>query len=134
MTIRRQLAWFGFVVVASIPSLGVAGNVEINGVPVTRTVATIDSTQDITEFREGGSPNVQLVPGIKRYGVCVMAQGPIAVLDAELPVSDTPSRFTVTVEDGRQFSRCLLASLERTTGKRPFAYCLRCEDVTTPAP
>jgi len=64
----------------------------------------------------------------------VVATAPVAVLDAELPVADTPDRFTVGIEDGRQFSRCLLASL-KTDGsgnKRRLTYGLRCENVTTP--
>jgi hypothetical protein len=40
----------------------------------------------------------------------------------------------VRIEDGRQFSRCLLASL-RADGEGPdrrLTYCLRCEDVAGP--
>jgi len=67
--------------------------------------------------------------------VCVAAQAPLTLFDAKLPTSDTPSRFVVKVEDGREFSQCLLASLKTDDGgKRRLTYCLRCEDVTTPAP
>ena len=88
----------------------------------------------ICEFRSGGDPAILLLPGAKRYGVCVVASGPVAALDAELPVADTPDRFTVQVEDGRQFGRCLLTSLkaEGSGNKRRLTYCLRCEDVTVP--
>ena len=74
------------------------------------------------------------LPGAKRYGVCVVATAPVAVLDAELPLGDTPDRFTVKIEDGREFGRCLLASL-KTDGsgnKRRLTDCLRCEAVTIP--
>lgn len=67
--------------------------------------------------------------------MCVAAQAPLTLFDAKLPTSDTPSRFVVKVEDGREFSQCLLASLKTDDGgKRRLTYCLRCEDVTTPAP
>jgi hypothetical protein len=60
--------------------------------------------------------------------------GPVAVVNAELPVGNTPDRFTVGIEDGRESSRCLLGSL-KTDGSgngRRLTYCLRCENVTTP--
>jgi len=40
----------------------------------------------------------------------------------------------VGVEDGRDFGRCVLASLnaDGAGGKRRYVYCLRCEGVTAP--
>jgi imidazole glycerol phosphate synthase subunit HisF len=111
-----------------------ADDVSINGVAVPKATSTMDGTQDVSEFRAGGDPTILLFPGAKRYGVCLVAAAPVAVLDAELPLSDSPDRFTVKTEDGREFSRCLLASL-KTDGsgnKRRLTYCLRCENVTAP--
>ena len=117
-----------------IAFLARAADVSVNGAIVPKATSTIDSTQDITEFRVGGDPAIRLLPASKRYGVCVVAPAPVAVLDGELPVADSPDRFTVQVEDGRTFGRCVLASLKAdgSGGKRRFTYCLRCEDVTTP--
>lgn len=111
-----------------------ADDVSINGVVVPKATSTMDETQDVTEFRAGGDPAILLLPGAKRYGVCVVATAPVAVLDAELPLADTPDRFIVKVEDGREFSRCLLASLKAdgSGNKRRLTYCLRCENITAP--
>ncbi len=125
----RSLAGTGLL--AGAVSAAAAGDVSVNGIDIPRAVSTVESTQEVTEFRAIGQP-IQLVPGAKRYAVCVVAASPVAVLDAELPLPDTPSRFVVKVEDGREFANCLLASLkaEGAGGKRRLAYCLRCEDVT----
>lgn len=108
-----------------------AGGVSVNGTAIPKAVSSIDESQDVTEFRAGTESSIQLVPGLKRYGVCIAAQGPIAILDAEFPLSASASRFTVQVEDGRRFVRCLAASLggEGKGKKRRLTYCLRCEDV-----
>jgi len=125
----------GLLIAAATLAAGRAeAQVAIDGSPVPKASSTIDSTQDVIEFREGGNPNIALVPGLKRFAVCVIAPAPIAALDAELPLGDPPTRFTVRVEDGREFGQCLLANLkaEGAGGKRRLTYCLRCENVTTP--
>ncbi len=111
-----------------------AAEVAVNGAAVPKAASTVEITQDVIEFREGGETSPQVIPGAKRYGVCVVTPSPVAVLDAELPRADTVTRFTVQIEDGRAFGRCLVASLktEGSGGKRRLTYCLRCEDVTTP--
>lgn len=108
--------------------------VTVNGAVVPRAAATVEITQDLIEFREGGDPNPQVLAGAKRYGVCLTTPAPVAVLDTELPRADTATRMTIQIEDGRSFGRCLVASLktEGSAGKRRLTYCLRCEDVTTP--
>jgi hypothetical protein len=115
-------------------SVACAADVSIDGTVVPRASSTVEATQDVTEFRSGGDPAISLIPGSKRYTVCVITSAPVVVLDAELPLADTPDRFTVGIEDGRQFSRCLLASLKAdgSGNKRRLTYCLRCENVTTP--
>jgi hypothetical protein len=133
---RRTLTVLACAVLATVAATRADANtnVALNGTVISKASSTIDSTQDVLELREGGNPNVRLLPGLKRFGVCVISPGPIAALDAELPLDDTPSRFTVRVEDSREFGQCLLASLkaEGSGGKRRLTYCLRCENVTAP--
>jgi hypothetical protein len=86
-----------------------------------------------------------LLADCKRYGVCINSPTAIAVLDAVLPQSAGSTRFSVGVEDGRQFSQCLLSTVNtaNTSGApgsdhfdnsaRPYTYCLKCEDVAVPA-
>jgi hypothetical protein len=128
--LRMSIAAAVFILLPSAAGAEVA----VDGVAVPKATSTIDSSQDVIEFQEGGGGGVALVPGRKRYGVCLVAPAPIAALDAELPLAADVTRFVVTVEDGRQFSQCLLASLkaEGSGSKRRLSYCLRCENVTTP--
>jgi hypothetical protein len=131
---RRNSLGFCVVYIALGSVASCVRGVELNGIPIQNANSTFEITREVTEFREGGAPGIRLIPGLKRYTACVVADAPIAVLDAELPVIDTPSPFTVKVEDGREFSNCLVHSLK--TGEveknRGFTYCLRCEDVTMP--
>ena len=132
---RRPLIALACAVVATVASSRADAQVAVNSVVAPKARSSIDSTQDVLELREGGNPNILLlVPSLKRFGVCVVSPAPIAALDAELPLDDTPSRFTVRVEDSREFGQCLLASLkaEGSGGKRRLTYCLRCENVTAP--
>jgi hypothetical protein len=119
-------ALIAFTTVAS------AGDVEVNGVAISKAATTMEATQDIVEFRDGGDPVIRLIPASKRFAVCVVTQARMPVFDAELPVADTPDRFTIKTEDGREFARCLLAGLkvDSPADKRRYSYCLRCEDVT----
>ena len=109
-------------------------DVSVNGAVMPKASSTVDITQSLIEFREGGETSPQVLPGAKRYGVCVTTPSPVAALDAELPRADGATRFIVQIEDGRSFERCLVASLktEGSAGKRRLTYCLRCEDVTVP--
>jgi hypothetical protein len=122
-----------------------AGTVAVNGVTLPRALGSVEATIDVTEFRDGNDPTViRLVAGSKRYSVCVLTPDPVAVFDAELPLAASPDRFTVTVEDGREFSACLVERLEmverpparpRNSGPvQAYRYWLRCENVTVPAP
>jgi len=131
---RATLPVVALFALAATPPVRAAGDVTINGGVVPKASSTIDFTQDLIDFREGGDPNPQVLAGAKHYALCVLTPAPVAVLDAELPRADSATRMTVQIEDGRTFARCLLASL-KTDGsgaKRRFTYCLRCEDVTTP--
>jgi hypothetical protein len=131
---RRPLISLTCAIVATLVSTRADADIAVNGAVVPKASSSIDSTQDVIEFRDGGNPNILLIPGLKRFAVCVIAPAPIAMLDAELPLGVTPSRFTVRVEDGREFGQCLLANLkaEGSGGKRRLSYCLRCENVTAP--
>ena len=122
-----------------------AGRVSVNGTPLRHAVSFIDATVEVTEFRDGTNPNVvKLIPGAKRYTVCIVSKEPLKMFDAELPVADTPDRFTLMVEDGREFSSCLLTGLKQLQKPKGrihegrasllYKYCLRCEDITVPTP
>ena len=63
-------------------SVACAADVSINGTVVPKATSTVEATQDTTEFRSGGDPAISLLPGSKRYTVCVIAPAPVAVLDA----------------------------------------------------
>jgi hypothetical protein len=131
---RRLLVLMSLVALALPLTARAAEQVTVNGVLVPKATSTVEVTQDLVEFREGGDPNPQVLPGAKRYGVCIATAAPVAILDAELPRADAATRMIVQIEDGRSFARCLVASLktEGSGGKRRLTYCLRCEDVTTP--
>jgi hypothetical protein len=123
-----------------------AGGVTVNAAVIPRATSTTSTSVDITEFREGGDSTCpRLLADCKRYGVCINSPAPIAVLDAVLPQSAASARFTVGVEDGRQFSQCLLSTVNtaNTSGApgfghfdkspHPYTYCFKCEDVAVPA-
>lgn len=129
----------------TVPATDIAGpQVVLNGLPLFQAVSSLKATVDLVEYRDGSDPDVvRLLPGPKRFTVCILSRGPVKMLDAELPLADVPDRFTVEVEDGRELSGCLLAEAGR--GEPPvrdrlhaardgaaYRYCLRCEDVTTP--
>ena len=93
----------------------------------------------MTEYRDGtGGGCPRLIPGCVHAQVCVTAPGSVPVLDCQLDQANGigSTRFTVGVEDGRQFLRCLLANLraDGVGAKRRYVYCLGCEAVTTPPP
>lgn len=115
--------------VRRLPRIGVAS---LNGVNVRGVHATLDIKVDVAEFREGGTPGVRLIVGVKHYALALHTGRPIAQLDAELPVAAPGTRFTVLLEDGRQFVRCVLAGLTTEHAERVYVYALQCEDVTVP--
>ncbi len=131
---RRLLVLTALALLAAPAIACASDDVVVNGVIVPKAASTVEVTQDLIEFREGGETHPRLLVGAKRYGVCVVAPAPVAVLDAELPRADAVTRMTVQIEDGRAFAGCLVASLtiDGSGGKRRLTYCLRCEDVTTP--
>lgn len=111
-----------------------AADVTLDGAVVPKATSSMRIPVDVTEFREGGGSGCPiLLPGCPKPKVCVTAPAPIAPLDAQL-AGAPPARFTVGVEDGRSFGRCVLLSLDTSGagGKRRYLYCLRCEGVTAP--
>jgi hypothetical protein len=121
--------------VLALGSAAFAGAVLLNGTALPEASATVDASQEMVEPRDGAAPNERRpVLGPKRYGVCLVTPDPVASLDAEVPVTGTPSRFTITVEDGRRLENCLLASFTSNGigAKRRFTYCLRCEHAISP--
>lgn len=112
-------------------AMGQTASITINGILIGGTEARPDITVNIVEVREGGSNLALLLPGLKRYGITVVSRDPIAVLESQLPVVAIPARFTIGMENGRTFHRCLVAGLtsEGTAGGYRLLYALRCEDV-----
>ena len=90
----------------------------LNGTALPQADARPDVTLAIVKVRESSDPVIRLAPGIKRYSVSVVTKSPIPELEAELPISSTPSRFTVGA-DGRTLRNCVVASL--ATGPHPYA-------------
>jgi len=133
MTRIRSIQVAMAFVLATAGRAGAAG-VTLDGVVVPEASATMSIDVDITEFREGGGGQCpRLLPGCPKLEVCIVAPAPVAPLDAQL-AGASPARFSVGVEDGRTFGRCVPASLETKGGKhrKHYDYCLRCEGLTGP--
>lgn len=106
--------------------------VTLNGTVVPGAQSSIDIMIDIAEFREAGSPGATLLTRGKHYHVSILTDRPVAILDAELPVAAAGTRFTVVVEEGHEFLRCLVAGLKSGAGPGRLTYRLQCEDVIPP--
>ena len=115
------------------PLAAQAADVTLDGVVVPNASATMTIGAPITEFREGGEQCPRLLPGCPKLEVCIASPAAVARLDAQLAGAETV-RFTVGVEDGRVFSRCLPESLETKGGRirKSYSYCLRCEGLSGP--
>lgn len=113
--------------------LAAAGEVTLDGTVIPEASATMSIDVGITEFREGGAQCPRLLPGCPKLEVCIATRAPVAPLDAQL-AGAAPARFSVGVEDGRTFGRCVPASLETKSSKhrKQYDYCLRCEALTGP--
>ena len=115
-----------------IPITAANAAVTLNGTALPQADARPDVTVAIVEVRESSDPVIRLAPGIKRYGVSIVTKSPIPALEAELPISSTPSRFTVGA-DGRTFRNCVVASLATDPqDSERLVYAMRCEGVTVP--
>lgn len=110
-----------------------AAEVTLDGSVIPGASARMSIDVGITEFREGGEQCPRLLPSCPKLEVCIDASAPVARLDAQL-AGATADRFTVGVEDGRSFGRCIPASLETKGAKhrKHYDYCLRCETLTGP--
>ena len=110
-----------------------AAEVTLDGIVVPDASATMSIDVPITEYRDGAEQCPRFLPGCPQLEVCIAAPARVAPLDAQLSGA-TPARFTVGVEDGRSFGRCVPASLETKGGKhrKHYEYCLRCESLTGP--
>jgi hypothetical protein len=124
------------IVVLGAPALARA-QVAVDGIVVPKSFSSFEGSREVIAQRVTGGDGVEhilAIPGHKAlFGVCVVAPTRIAALDAELPIQNgTPARFTIRVEDGREFTHCLYASLkaEGKGSKRSLTYCLTCEEVT----
>ena len=106
--------------------------VTLNGTVLPQADARPDVSIAIVEVRDGTDPAIRLLSGVKRYGVSVLTKTSIPALEAELPISSTSARFTVSA-DGRTFRNCLVASLATDANdSERIVYALRCEGVTVP--
>ncbi len=115
-----------------LPNAAANAAVTLNGTVLPQAEARPDVTIAIIEVREGTDPTIRLAPGVKRYGVSVLTKSSVPALEAELPISSTPARFTVSA-DGRTFRNCLVASVATDPNdSERVVYALRCEGVTVP--
>lgn len=125
----------GLVHLDCAPAAPAAGSVRVDGNLVPGAWSTIDNTIELIEIRDGTGGSVpRLAYGIKRFGVCVVAPGPVPAFDALFRTSASAPRFRVAVEDGSVFVNCLLTG-QKAEGKgreRRFSYCHRCEGLTAP--
>ena len=116
------------------PHVG-AQEVTVNGIVLQDAQTNLNITIDVIEFREGSDPVVHLTTGKKHYGVSIVSPTPIRMFDVEFPLAHaTPQHFSVKIEDGREFSRCLVTGL-KSSGADPshhLIYALACEDVSQP--
>ena len=110
-----------------------AAEVTLDGAVIPQASSTMSIDVAITEFRDGSEQCPRLLPGCPALGVCIASPAPVAALDAQL-AGAALARFTVGVEDGRAFSRCVPASLETKGGRlrKQYEYCLRCEGLSGP--
>jgi len=131
----RRLARIGagFAIALGAAGAALAADVTLDGAAVPDAKATMSIDVPITEFREGGEQCPRLLPGCPKLEVCIAAPRAIAPLDAQL-AGAAPARFSVGVEDGRVFARCIPASLDTKEEHRrkSYRYCLRCEGLTGP--
>ena len=115
-----------------VPNAAADAAVTLNGTVLPQADARPDVSIAIIEVRDGTDPATRLAAGVKRYGVSVLARSSIPALEAELPLSSTSARFTVSA-DGRTFRNCLVAGLATDPDdSERLVYALRCEGVTVP--
>src|SRR5437867_9466727 len=79
-----------------------AASITLNGALISGAETRPDITVNILEFREGGSDQLRLSPGVKRYGITIVSRDPIALLESQLAVTALPTKFTIGT-DGRTF-------------------------------
>jgi hypothetical protein len=109
MTSTARLAVVTTLVVG-LPLVAMAGPVAIDGQAVPDASSEVSIEKQVTEYRDGTSNSVQLVPGPATYRVCLQSCQLIPAVEAACaPGSDDPF-VDVTVEDGRMFVRCLIES------------------------
>jgi hypothetical protein len=125
------------VVLWNVLALGPAAaqEVTINGLVAPGVSATLNITVDVIEYRHGNDAWAHLTTGKKHYGLAVVSRAPLPQLDAELllpPMADHD--FTVSIEDGRTFTGCLVTGLKSVgpdTAPR-LSYALTCESMSLP--
>jgi hypothetical protein len=98
------------LLVAGLPLTAMAGTVAIDGQAVKDASSEVRIEKEVLEFREGGSNVVQLIPGLATYRVCVQSRLLIPAVEAACAPGSSDPFVDVTVEDGREFVRCLVES------------------------
>jgi len=109
--------------------------IKVDGSVIDHARSNLNIVIDVIEFRQGDDGLVHLTAGKKHYGLAIVSPRPLPMFDAELPAANPqPHSFTVIIEDGREFSRCLVTGL-KSSGADPthnLSYSLACENVSTP--
>lgn len=131
----QGFALFCLVLLLTLCSRVEAQEVTINGLHAEGVQSNLAITTDIIEYRQGDDPAVHITTGKKHYGLSLVSPMPIPMFDTQFPVSSAELlRFTIQVEDGRKFSRCVVTGL-KSSGTDPshqLTYSFVCEDVSTP--
>jgi hypothetical protein len=131
---RKCILWLSLFLLLRV-SPAEAQGIKVNGIRIDGARSNLNIVVDVIEFRQDDDPAVRLTTSKKHYGLSVISPRPVPTFDAELPASDFPPHyFTVVVEDGREFSGCVVAGL-KSSGADPshnLAYVLACGNVSTP--
>jgi hypothetical protein len=130
----KRILWLPLSLLVFVSSAEAQG-IRVNGVRIDGARSNLNIIVDVIEFRQDDDPTVRLTTSKKHYGLSVISPRPVPMFDAELPTSNFPPHyFTVTMEDGREFSGCVVAGL-KSSGSDPshnLAYVLTCGNVNTP--
>jgi hypothetical protein len=124
--------------VLTLGSETAAQEVTINGLVARGASTTLNITVDVIEYRQGTEANdarVHLTTGKRHFGLAVVSPIPLPQLDTELllpPMAEHP--FSVSSEDGREFTGCLVTGLKSGGAETAlrFSYALACESMSLP--
>jgi len=113
----KFLSLLTLIIMAGLPTNAIAGPVLVEGQPVEGACSEVSIEKQVTEFREGSSDVVRLIPGPATYRVCVESRNLVPAIEAACAPDSADPFVDIVVEDGRSFVRCLVESSK--TGNQP---------------